>query len=307
MNHFLLKGGNYMKTELKSLLLTNGETLGYREREGGKEVLLLIHGNMTSSKHWDILIDALDPKYKIYAVDMRGFGISSYNRKFDSLKELCDDIKLFVDKLNLKKFSIMGWSTGGGVAMHFAANYPDYIKKMILLESVGTRGYPIFKKDASGRPIVGEYIKTKQELENDLVQVKPILVAYQSRNKEVLKAIWNGVIYNHNQPPVQKYEEYLEDMLTQRNLVDIDYSLQYFNISNDFNGVINGTGEAAMIKCPVLIIWGKNDLVVPEYMALDIKKDIGENAELVYLEGCGHSPLIDNLGLLVRTVQDFLA
>jgi len=89
--------------------------------------------------------------------------------------------------------------------------------------------------------------------------------------------------------------------------VDIDYSLQYFNISNDFNGVINGTGEAAKIKCPVLILWGKNDLVVPEYMALDIKKDIGENAELVYLEGCGHSPLIDNLGLLVRTVQDFLA
>lgn len=40
---------------LKNVSLANGETLGYREREGGTEHLLLTHRNMTSSKHWDVL------------------------------------------------------------------------------------------------------------------------------------------------------------------------------------------------------------------------------------------------------------
>ena len=34
---------------------------------------------MTSSKHWDVLIEALDAKYTIYAIDLRGFGGSSYH------------------------------------------------------------------------------------------------------------------------------------------------------------------------------------------------------------------------------------
>ena len=58
-----------IKVELKKVPLPNGETLTYREREGGDRNLLLIHGNMTSSKHWDLLIDRLNPNLKVYALD----------------------------------------------------------------------------------------------------------------------------------------------------------------------------------------------------------------------------------------------
>ncbi|GAA3325912.1 hypothetical protein GCM10020331_059700 [Ectobacillus funiculus] len=75
---------------------------------------------MTSSKHWDLLIEELDSKYKLYAVDMRGFGISSYHTPIERIKDFSDDIKLFVDEMGLKKiFGIIGWSTGGAVAMEF--------------------------------------------------------------------------------------------------------------------------------------------------------------------------------------------
>lgn len=53
-------------------------------------------------------------------------------------------------------------------------------------------------------------------------------------------------------------------------------------------------------------MWGENDLVVPKQMALDIKADIGNNATLVYLKKCGHSPLIDDLEQLVKVVENFL-
>ncbi len=54
------KGAQTMSTvELKKVLLANGETIAYRERSGGQIPIVLIHGNMTSSKHWDIVLDRL--------------------------------------------------------------------------------------------------------------------------------------------------------------------------------------------------------------------------------------------------------
>ncbi|RPD36659.1 3-oxoadipate enol-lactonase, partial [Petrotoga sp. HWH.PT.55.6.1] len=77
-------------------------------------------------------------------------------------------------------------------------------------------------------------------------------------------------------------------------------------ISDDYNGIKQGDGRAKNIKCPTLILWGENDLVVPEQMALDIQHDIGENAKLIYLKNCGHSPLVDDLDQLIKVVKKFL-
>ncbi len=53
------------KVELPKVDLPNGEQIAYREREGGEQTVILVHGNMTSSKHWDVLMDSMDSKYKI--------------------------------------------------------------------------------------------------------------------------------------------------------------------------------------------------------------------------------------------------
>lgn len=295
-----------MEINLKSVKLGNGEKLGYRKRNGGEKLLVLLHGNMTSSKHWDILMESLPEEFTIYAPDLRGFGISSYNQEINSLHDFSEDFKLFCDGLNLKKFNLMGWSTGGGVAMDFAADHPEYVEKLILMESVGTKGYPIFKKDENGQAIPGKLLSTKEEIANDPVQVLPVLNAYENNDKATMKMIWNNTIYTDNQPDPEKYDEYLEDMFTQRNLVDVDYALAHFNISNEHNGLEKGNGKAEKIQVPTLILYGDNDKVVPEQMAKDIKNDIGENAQLKYLKNCGHSPLIDDLDQLLNEILDFL-
>ena len=294
-----------MDIQLKSVELENGEKLGYRERKGGEELLILVHGNMTSSKHWDILMEKIPEKFKIIAPDLRGFGISSYNNEINSLHDFAKDLKLFFDKLNLKKFNIMGWSTGGGVVMDFVADNPEYVKKLILMESVGTKGYPIFKKDENGQPI-SELLSSKKEIAKDPVQVLPVLQAYENKDKETMKMIWNNTIYTDNKPDPEKYDEYIEDMFTQRNLVDVDYALAHFNISDEHNGLEDGNNKAEKIDSPVLVLYGENDKVVTEQMAKDIKNDIGKNAELVYLKNCGHSPLIDDLDQLLNNIINFL-
>ena len=123
--------------------LSNGETIAYQEvGRQNEEILVLIHGNMTSSQHFDLVIEKLQNQYHIYAIDLRGFGQSTYNKPIDSLQDFTEDVKLFIDKLNVKKFSLMGWSMGGGVAMEFTASHPTFVEKLILVESVGNERIP---------------------------------------------------------------------------------------------------------------------------------------------------------------------
>ncbi|THE12616.1 alpha/beta hydrolase [Bacillus timonensis] len=292
--------------ELKTVNLANGETLGYREREGGEKIVLLIHGNMSSSKHWDVVIENLDSDYKVYAVDMRGFGISTYHKPVQSIKDFSDDIKLFVDEIGLSNFIIAGWSTGGAVGMQFVADYPGLCSKLLLLASASTRGFPIYGLGADGQLDFSNRLKTMEDIHSDLARTIPIQTAYDNRDKEVLKAIWNAAIYTKNQPEEAHYDEYLEDMMTQRNLADVYYSLNTFNISHHHNGLTEGTGQVEEIKIPVLVLRGDRDYVVVESMAKEIMEDLGENATFFELEDCGHSPLIDNLELLLKHMHEFI-
>lgn len=289
---------------LKSIKIPNGETIGYRESGAGDNILLLVHGNMTSSKHWDVLMEKLPSDYKVYAPDLRGMGISTYNKQINSIKDFTDDIKAFADELGLKNFIIAGWSTGGCVAMQLAASYPDYVKKLILVESGGIKGYPVFKKDDKGQIILTELVTTREELSKDPLQVLPILNAYAKKDEEFLKNVWRATIYTHNEPSPEKFHEYMEDMMSQRNLVDLDYALITFNISHEHNGVLQGTGEIDNIVAPTLVLQGERDIVVPTIMGQGIKDGIGDNADLVMLP-CGHSPLIDCLDLLIENIINF--
>ncbi len=283
----------------------NNEVLAYREGGTGDRNLLLIHGNMSSSAHFDHLMDALYDDFKIYAVDLRGFGHSSYHERFDSLKDLSDDLVYFIDKLRLKDLEVLGWSTGGGIAMYLAIENPEVVKRVILLESVGITGYPMFKKDAQGQAILTELLMTKEEIEKDPIQVAPVLTAIENKDAEFYKMLWNAAIYNvGNQPAPEDYDKYVEEMLLQRNLVDIDYSLTRFNLSHTDNGYGMGSGEIDKIKCPVLIIQGEDDYVVPMTMATGIHEALKENSRLEILKNSGHNPMVDQLDTVVKLIKE---
>ncbi|MDK2867400.1 MAG: hypothetical protein PWP51_1905 [Clostridiales bacterium] len=289
--------------EFKKMQIGN-EILAYREGGEGDRTIILVHGNMSSSLHFDQLMLRLKDDFKIYAPDLRGFGHSSYHERFDSLKTLSEDLEHFVEKLRLKDFELLGWSTGGGICMQFAADNPDLVNRLILVESVGLMGYPINKKDASGAPIPDQFLMTKEEVAADPIQVKPVLDALAAKDGDFYKALWNGAIYNvGNIPKPELYEQYVAEMLLQRNLVDVDYALMYFNISDETNVYGKGTGDVNRIQCEADIIQGKDDLVVPAYMGEGIYKALAPKATYHNLEKSGHNPMVDQLDELVRIIK----
>lgn len=289
---------------VKSVELSNGETLYYRERDGGEIKVLLIHGNMTSSKHWDLVLENMDTKYKLYAVDLRGFGLSTYYKQVMSIKDFSDDVKLFVDAIGLNDFAAVGWSTGGAVAMQFAVDYPGYCNKLILLASESTRGYPfVGKLNDTDEP---RRFTTHDEIKRDLMVTLPVQTAYDTNNVELLKLIWNAVIYTHNQPASDLYDEYVQDMRTQRNLAEVHHCNNTFNISHHHNGLVAGNGKVDDINVPVLVLYGERDMVVPRAMTMELIEDLGDRATVVELKNCGHSALVDDLPQLLGAMEQFL-
>jgi pimeloyl-ACP methyl ester carboxylesterase len=292
---------------LEHVTLSNDETLSYRKRGGGEEIVVLIHGNMTSSKHWDLLIEAMDERFTIYAVDMRGFGQSTYKQRITSIKDFSDDIKLWVDALSLKDFTLIGWSTGGNVAMQFCADYPGYAQRLVLFASGSTRGYPFFGANVDGTPDFTNRLTTLEQIEQDSVKTIPMQQMYDTENREGLKFVWNSAIYTHNQPDPVRYEQYVDDMLTQRNLADVYHALNVFNISAIDNDVVKGTNQVKDITIPTLILYGDRDFVVPEAMTNEIISDFNNRAQVQKLVNCGHSPLVDCLTETTNVIEQFIS
>ncbi|AXI08187.1 alpha/beta hydrolase [Oceanobacillus zhaokaii] len=292
--------------ELKKILLTNGEELAYREREGGEDVVLLVHGNMTSSVHWDVVIENLAPEYKVYAIDLRGFGGSSYRRPILAIKDFAKDLQLFVDALHLQDFALVGWSLGGTVCQQFCADYPGYCNRLFLLASGSSRGYGCYPLGEDGLPDVANRYQTFEAVKED-DKTKIVQTAYDTLNYDFLRQMWDMVIYVDNKPAPEKYQTYLEDMTTQRNLAECYHALNIFNLSAVHNGLVDGEDKIKDIQIPVLIAWGENDMVVTRQMTEELIADFGDRAIHHELKGCGHSPQIDDLDQLLGVMERFLS
>lgn len=289
----------------RSITLTNNEQYYYIDEGQGDQVFVLLHGNMSSGVHYKPLIERLQGEYRVIAPDMRGFGDTTYKTRIDSLHDLADDVIDFLRILGVKSYHLVGWSTGGAIALSIAAKKPEDVIDVTLIESCSYRGYPIFKKNEQFQPIVGEYYLSKEDMANDLVQVAPMVQLFETNNTAVMKMIWDQVIYTVGKPDPQDEELYLSETMKQRNLVDIDWGLTTFNMSNFSNGVTLGDGSITNVVCPVLSLWGDKDITVLEYM-IDETVEALANATKVVLKDSGHSPLVDCPDELIIQIKRFI-
>ena len=292
--------------DVNTVTLSRGETIAYRKAGTADACVLLIHGNMSSSVHWQTTMEDLEKDFTVCAPDMRGFGDSSYNTSFDSLKCLAEDLSEFVDLVGINNFTIIGWSTGGGVALELAALRPEIVKKVITLSSVPITGYPLFKKDENGAPILTELLKTKDDIANDPVQVVPVLKAYEEKNRDFIRFVLDNSLYSKVKPPAADYELYLDAIFKQRCLVDTNYSLLTFNMTNAPSHSAPGSNRLELIKCPIVMLQGADDPVVPLARAQESHALMGDKASFVLLEGLGHSAVTDDFDAFITAVREEL-
>lgn len=287
-----------------SVEVSTGETIHYRRRAGGEVPVVLLHGNNSSSKHWDTVFERMDDRFDLTALDMRGFGDSTYEEPVDSLADLAADVPAFADAVGIEEFHLWGWSLGAGVAMQVAADVPDRVGRLALMAPPSTQGLPVYEKDANLEP-TDTVLETRAELAEDPVSVAPVLQALEEQDPELIKDIWEQAIFVHGPPESERFDAYAAASLKQRNLLDVDYALVQFNISDEHNGISPGTGEVGDIDAKTLVIRGEDDLIVTREMSERVVADIAD-ARFVELDECGHAPTVDAPDELLAVVEPFL-
>lgn len=298
----------FLVLEKKKITLPNGESISYVEKGEGDNVLVLIHGNFSSCYHYEPFYKLVEDNCRILAMDLRGYGDSSYHKPVESIHDFADDVAQFLEEKKVKNAVIAGWSLGGCVAMSLAARYPEVVKKLILIASGSVKGYPVFKKSSDNIPLVGELYGSKEELSMDPVQVLPMISCQQTKNKEMMTNIWNMTIYTSASkkcPDQESNDYFIEETLKQRNLVDADWALMKFNISNEPSFYSQGEDIAKNITCPILAVNGKQDITVPEIMTAENRQALPQIRQ-IYYEDCGHSIINDEPVQLLRDVMKFM-
>ena len=288
----------------KKFISIGHEELAYLD-EGQGPVVVMVHGNMSSSVHYEPLITRIKDKYRCIAVDLRGFGDSSYNNRFDTLEELADDVNAFTEALGLDSYYLVGWSNGGGVSLKLCAKYPDKVKKFFDIEGAGLKGYPVYKKE--NYKSTGEPYASKEEMATDPIQVVPALNCFAKGDAAMMTSIWDATIYTVNKPTREQNDLWMSETLKQRNLVDLDWALANLNMSDEYTPYGKGDGSIKNIKCPVMLTMGEKDIIVPDYMVLDNYNALGSLATLLPYENCGHSPMVDCPDRLAEDVCKFFS
>ena len=107
----------------------------YLKAGTGKKALVLIHGFGDTSHMWIPLFDEFGKDYTIIAPDMRGLGESSRPAAGYDKKTIAGDVHELVKSLGFQKIDLVGHDIGLMVAYAYAAQYPDEVERLALLEA----------------------------------------------------------------------------------------------------------------------------------------------------------------------------
>lgn len=107
-------------------------TIAYEVAGAGPPVVL-VHGLSGSGRWWRRNIGALTPYRRVYVVDLIGFGASRTRHPF-ALAEAAGSLTRWLDQLELERVSLVGHSMGGLIAAELAADAPDRIDRLVLVD-----------------------------------------------------------------------------------------------------------------------------------------------------------------------------
>ena len=100
---------------------------------GSGNPLIILHGLFGESKNWNSIAKEMSSDFEVHLIDQRNHGNSFHHDQHNYIA-LANDLYNYINEYSLKKYSIIGHSMGGKVAMQFSLMYPDEIQNLIIVD-----------------------------------------------------------------------------------------------------------------------------------------------------------------------------
>lgn len=243
--------------------------------DAAKPKVILLHGLGGSVGNWQLTVPALAKDYHVIALDQVGFGKSDKPMLKYRVATYADFLDRFMAELKIEKASLVGNSMGGWVAGLMAIKYPKRVEKIVLVDAAG-----ILPKEYNEADLYQLNNSTRDEIRANM---KKLFATPALRDNELLVDQFmtgrveanDGYTINSLIESIKRKEDFLNDRL----------------------------GE---IRKPTLIIWGKQDGLLPVGDAAIFNKGIA-GSQVLILDNAGHAPQIEKPLEFLKAVNDFLA
>jgi pimeloyl-ACP methyl ester carboxylesterase len=252
-----------------------GAKIHYVEAGSGP-VVVLLHGLGGNTTNWAFNIAPLAHKYRVVVPDQIGFGQSDKPLINYRIATYVDFLDAFLKELKIERASLVGNSMGGWVAASFALAHPEKVERLVLVDAAGfafAQGFDtsqLIKLNPSTR-------EGMRELVSHLFYNKLIFMSDGFINASLAARI--------NAGDGHTIRSLTESIIRREDILD---------------------KRLSAIKQPTLIIWGREDGLLPLADGQRFQKEIA-GAQLLVFDQCGHVPQVEKASEFNAAVLKFLA
>ncbi|HHV38501.1 MAG TPA: alpha/beta hydrolase [Tepidimicrobium sp.] len=246
----------------------DGIEINYIEEGKGKTVLIL-HGWGANIDTVLPIVNLLKPHFRVYALDLPGFGGSGEPREVFGSKDYAKVIKGFLDAMKIQKVILIGHSFGGKISILLGLSHPEMVDKMVLIDSAGLipkRGLTYYTRVYAFKILKFLYRSIFFWMKND-EKMEKFYSKFGSKDYQAADGIMRNIlvkVVNENLYPI------LKDL-----------------------------------KPSTLLIWGDEDMATPLYMGKIMEREIPDSG-LVVLKGAGHYSYLDDFDRFALILKAFL-
>ena len=251
------------------------------EVKGQGKPIICLHGFSENISTWKFI---QLQGYQLILIDLIGHGKSDKpkHRKYYSLKAMIRHLNKLISKLGLKRYSMLGYSMGGRIALAYALTYPNAIDKLIL------------ESASYGEDGVLNRLKRRRY---DSVLAKQI----EKNGIEWFTQYWSDLSIFKSQRRLSKA---IIKEIGERRLLNKAHVL-----SNTLKGTGQGKfpclkNKVVKLSMPILFISGEYDKKY-EVVGKNFEK-LNSRVKHVVINGCGHNTHIEDTNIFTKVLNDFL-
>ena len=253
--------------------IAGGATVHYRDQGNAQgPALVLLHGSNASLHTWEPWVRLLGDEFRVVTVDLPGHGLTIVPEDHALTAEgMADFVEVFAAKLGIARFAIAGNSMGGHVAMRYALKYPARVAALIPIDSGGVIPPNMPEPPAFfyivRTPVLREFLR--------LIPGRPVAEA-------TLKASFANEALVTPEMVDRYWELNREPAIRAATRRRFRMGLEYWTGEDRFM-----RANLPKLSVPTLVIWGRQDKLIP-VEAADIIKTAIPGAQVVIYDDGGH-------------------